>query len=530
MKLPFTFLTRKKIKSLLEAQNNYQRLIEQNRQAIGFIKHIEEGNLNAHLDLEPDSIPEQENSLVSALLTMQEQIQRLFQQEQERKWTSEGLTRFTDLIRTTDDKQSLYDSILSQLIKYLGANQGSLFVVSADSTMAGPGQSHLQAVATYAYERKKHQTLTVPAGQGLVGQCFLEGESMFLTDIPETYLRIRSGLGLALPRALLIVPLKLNEQVWGVVELASFQAFKPYQIQFVEKLGESIASLIADTQANEQTRHLLEKLQQQTEELRATEEELRQNMEEMATIQEDITRQSLMLQGLSAAVNATLATVEFTTQAEILTANANFLALMGYSLAELKGKHHRLFLTPDYAGSEDYAHFWRELQQGKAQIGQVSRLTKSGQTVWLSASYTPVFDQSGQLVKIIKFAQDISEQKQKSMDFENQLLAIHASFAVIEFTPEGKIITANANFLRISGYSLSQIRGAHHRIFLSGQQAQSAEYTQFWQLLGSGEFVSGEFSRIDKQGRTFRIKGSYSPIRNMNGQVYKIVKYAQLLG
>jgi PAS domain S-box-containing protein len=315
----------------------------------------------------------------------------------------------------------------------------------------------------------------------------------------------------------------------GVLELASFHSIEPYQIAFLEKLAESIASAIGAAQTAEQTRVLLSQSQQLTEELRAQEEEIRQNMEEMAATQEEIRRQSLELEAMSVAVNSTLATISFDPQGNILSANENFLQAMGYTLDAIKTRHHRMFLDTDDFNQTSYDQFWQQLRAGQPQIGQVRRLTSRGEDIWLSASYTPVFNSENQVIKVIKFAQDITAQKKLNLDFERQLQAINRSFAVIEFDPTGIIVSANENFLELMGYTLDQIQGNHHRLFVTQEESCSNEYSVFWQKLAAGQALSGEFDRLTQSGQRVRIKGSYNPILDLKGKTYKVVKYAQLV-
>jgi methyl-accepting chemotaxis protein len=171
--------------------------------------------------------------------------------------------------------------------------------------------------------------------------------------------------------------------------------------------------------------------------------------------------------------------------------------------------------------------FWQELSSGKEQVGDVRRITKSGKEVWLSASYTPVLDQEKKVIKVIKFARNITREKHISLDYQSQLQAISKSNSIIEFDLSGHIISANANFLTLMNYEEKEIIGAHHRMFVPEKEKQSEEYYLFWESLRRGEYVSGEFQRINKEGRSVWIKGSYNPIRDINGKIYKVVKYAQ---
>ncbi|MEO1055252.1 MAG: GAF domain-containing protein [Bacteroidota bacterium] len=259
--------------------------------ASDFIKNIEDGNLDiAYNSTKEEGDTEAETDpLEGALLSMRAQMKKIEADDKERNWTSEGLAKFMDLLRTDqNDLKKLCDSIVSSLVKYVGANQGGLFIVS--DIEREEQEQELELIACYAYDRKKFVEKTVRLGEGLVGQTYLEKETIYMTNIPNEYVNITSGLGQANPSSVLIVPLKVNEDVFGIIELASFDEFPRYKIDFVEKLGENIASTISGVKGTEKTRRLLEDSQQQTEELRAQEEELRQNQEEMQATQEALQR------------------------------------------------------------------------------------------------------------------------------------------------------------------------------------------------------------------------------------------------
>jgi len=207
-------------------------------------------------------------------------------EDKKRTWATEGLALFADLLRSESDLQKLSDVIITQLIKYLHANQGGIFFVNDQN----PKETYLELISCYAYERKKYIERRIAYGEGLIGQCFLEKESIILKEIPSNYIKITSGLGLSNPRFILVVPLKREETVLGVMEIASFNILEDYQIKFVEKLAESIASAIYNISINSKTSILLQQSQMQAEAMRSQEEEMRQNMEELQATQEEMYR------------------------------------------------------------------------------------------------------------------------------------------------------------------------------------------------------------------------------------------------
>ncbi|MEN5039481.1 methyl-accepting chemotaxis protein [Stenotrophomonas sp. TWI1149] len=226
------------------------------------------------------------------------------------------------------------------------------------------------------------------------------------------------------------------------------------------------------------------------------------------------------------ALHRVQAVIEFHLDGTIVHANDNFLQTLGYTLEEIQGKHHAMFVDAEYAQSREYRDFWANLGRGEFEAGQYRRLGKGGREIWIQASYNPVFDSHGRPYKVVKFATDITAQKFQAADFAGQLAAINKSQAVIEFDLEGRILAANENFLAAMGYALDEVRGQHHAMFAEPDYRQSAEYRAFWTKLGRGEYDAGQYKRLGKGGREVWIQASYNPIYDMNGRPFKVVKYA----
>jgi methyl-accepting chemotaxis protein len=220
------------------------------------------------------------------------------------------------------------------------------------------------------------------------------------------------------------------------------------------------------------------------------------------------------------------AVIEFALDGTILCANDNFLNTVGYTLEEIRGKHHSLFVEPTYRDSTEYRLFWEKLRRGEFDTGQYKRIGKGGKEVWIQASYNPLLDPSGVPYKVVKFAADITAEKLRSADFSGQLSAVSKAQAVIEFKLDGTILCANENFLKTVGYTLEEIRGKHHSLFVDPLHRDSNEYRLFWDKLGRGEYDAGQYKRIGKNGKEIWIQASYNPIMDMNGRPFKVVKYA----
>jgi len=226
------------------------------------------------------------------------------------------------------------------------------------------------------------------------------------------------------------------------------------------------------------------------------------------------------------ALDKSQAVIQFKPDGTILTANANFLGAIGYSLDEIQGQHHSMFVEPDFARSSEYQQFWEALGRGEFQAAEYKRIAKGGREIWIQASYNPILNSKGETTKVVKYATDITADTLLKADHAGQIEAISKSQAVIEFQMDGTIITANANFLGAVGYSLDEVQGKHHRIFVDPDFAASADYRSFWEKLGNGEFQAAEYKRFGKGGKEIWIQASYNPINDPSGKPFKVVKYA----
>lgn len=226
------------------------------------------------------------------------------------------------------------------------------------------------------------------------------------------------------------------------------------------------------------------------------------------------------------AISKVQAIIEFNMDGTIITANDNFLSTLGYSLDEIQGQHHSMFVEPEYKNSHEYKAFWQSLNRGEFESREYKRLGKGGKEVWIQASYNPIFDENNIPYKVVKFATDVTADKLRNADYSGQIEAISKAQAVIEFNMDGTIITANENFLLTLGYSLDEIQGQHHSMFVEPELKASNEYKEFWQSLNLGQFESKEYKRLGKGGKEVWIQASYNPILDLNGKPFKVVKFA----
>ena len=369
-----------------------------------FAENIGSGNYQS--DFKPLS---KQDVLGNALINMRDNLSKVAEDDKKRNWATGGQAKFGEILRTnSNDVIKLADEIISNLVKYLKANQGALYI--ADDHAEG-GEATLSMKACYAWDKKKFLNHQIHKGEGLAGQAWQEGDIVYLTEVPQNYIRITSGLGDANPTSVLIVPLKVNDQIFGVVEMASFNLFQDYEIEFVKKIAESIASTISSVKINARTQHLLEESQEMTEQMRAQEEEMRQNMEELQATQEEMQRGQSEIEGTMKVINESMAVAEFDIEGTVLKANHNFLDIMGYKQEEIVGENHRIFVSKEERNSEAYRSHWRDLANGRASRGDFKRINKNGEEVWLKASYSPIRNKAGAVTKIMQIAYDITALK-----------------------------------------------------------------------------------------------------------------------
>ncbi len=227
-----------------------------------------------------------------------------------------------------------------------------------------------------------------------------------------------------------------------------------------------------------------------------------------------------------AAISRARLVIHFSLDGTILTANENFLTMMGYTLGELQGKHQSMLVDPDFKNSPAYRELWASLNRGELVSNQFKFIHKDKRELWIHANFNPILDLNGKPFKVATFATDVTVEKLRNSEFESALAAINRSQAVIEFSLEGTILTANENFLRTMGFTLAEVQGKHHGMFIEPAVRNSDEYREFWAKLNRGEFVSGQFKRIGKDHREVWLQASYTPMYDLNGKVYKVVKFA----
>ncbi len=399
-------------------QLKFDKLKQELRLATEFVEVITEEDLDT-ISLSDTDFTEAVK-LSKALQTMQKQLQTFSKVEKQRNWSIEGQARFGELLRMYNQEISeLSDYILKFLIDYLNANQGGIFILNEEN----PQDVFLELKACYAYDRKKFTKKKIQVqedyAEGLIGQTFLEGKITHLKNVPQDYVRITSGLGDANPSNLVIVPLQNNDQKLGIIEIASFSHFEEYQIDFLEKISESIATSISIVRSNEITRNLLRESQYQADTLRAQEEELRQNNEELLTTQEEMIRRGNELSSQIDTINRSgIIFVEFDKKGVMQEANQAFYDLFQYQEQEIIQQNQHILKNQEERLEDD--KLWAQLAEGVAQTGEYSFLTKDQDKKWLKGGYTPIIDANQEMHKIILIAFDITESKKQMEEIHKQ--------------------------------------------------------------------------------------------------------------
>ncbi|WP_431125496.1 response regulator [Flagellimonas flava] len=425
----------------------------------------------------------------------QEEIEKRTQEIEKQHWIKTAVSKVYDVTKGVQDIDALTAILSGVISKLLEASVGTFYL---NQGLFDCDSDELKLYGSYAFKNTKDLPETLKFGEGLVGQCALEGEQIIIKDVPEDYIEVNSSSGKTTPKEITIIPIKHNREIIGVMEFGTVGTFSEAQQEFVKEICSSIGIIIKGVVERAKTEEL-----------------------------------SIEINNQISAINRSNAAIEFDLDGNILTANSLFLDLMGYSLDEIKGKHHEIFVEPEYAKSKEYKSFWKELKKGEFKQGEFERRGREKQSVWIQGSYNPIFDVEGEPYKVLKVAVDITKQKEQqiktdelSIEINNQISAINRSNAAIEFDLDGHVLSANELFLNLMGYTLDEIQGKHHKMFVGNTYSKSSEYKGFWKELKQGEFKQGEFERRGKDNKTIWIQGSYNPILDVEGQPYKVLKIA----
>ncbi len=527
-----------------------------------FVSEVGKGNFEVEVDIFHNN-----GEIYESLHSMTDAIKANVEEDRKRNWTSEGLAKFVDITRDIQDIEVFYNNILSNLIRYVNANQGYLYVVNDEHD-----EPFMEVQAVYAYGKQRYleEKKEIKFKQGLVGQAWFDKEPLYFTEIPTDFVNITSGMGEATPTCVFIVPLMINERVLGMLEIATFSEMQKHEKEFIVKLSETIASTVDSAKTNDRTRKLLIASQEAEQNMKAQEEEIRQNMEEMQATQAEMERmQRKMVEdknalqkefdaksaeqvGVIEGINATLATIEFTPTGEVITANQNFLDTMQCELTDIVGKNHRIFVLEDERNSEEYQAFWPNLAVGIPFQGDIQRLNHLGEVVWLNAIYSPLKDEHGTIIKVMKFALNITPQKTKEKELEvileqskkqeeeirtnlEMMMAAQEEMGIVQremevqkelvdsvalvakFNLKGNMTYVNDHFMKVTNYGLKELLFKEFNL-LRPEDEDGVLIDKMWESVAAGLKVKDKIKIKMKDGSSSWFEMLVAPIMNEMGK------------
>ncbi|HAA15636.1 MAG TPA: histidine kinase [Cytophagales bacterium] len=377
-----------------------QTLTEGLRSTSFFAEKIGKGEYDAEFTPLSDN-----DVLGNSLLEMRSNLKSVAEDDRQRNWANEGIAKFGEILRKNNDNlEILADEVISSLVKYVEGNQGGLYIVNEADEFEGEDEEYMTLSSCYAWEKKKYLEQKVYKGDGLTGQAWMEQDTIYMTDVPQDYMMITSGLGKATPGYILIVPMKINEEVFGVLELASFYEFPDYRIRFVERVAESIASTLSSVKISAKTQRLLEESTELTEQMRAQEEEMRQNMEELQATQEEMQRSQREREEKEKIINNTNMMMELDAELNILNTNEVLTEVLGYEIAEIRGKALESFV----ASKNEFQKAMDLMEVGRTYSGVFKMMNSKNQTVLVKISAGKSYDPMMSEDKYLFFGSDLT--------------------------------------------------------------------------------------------------------------------------
>lgn len=496
------------------------RMIDKILNATNFIRAIENGQLETNYQSLEDENLEQD-TLATALIEMRQQMQIVAEEESDRNWVNKGLSYFSEILQTQyKDSETLATQIVTELVKYVGANQGGIYLAD----MQEDKEITLNLIATYAYDRVRKKSQQIKVKEGLIGQVYLDGEIIRITDIPDDYFEITSGMGGSQPKNLLIVPLKLNEITLGIMEIASFYDFKDYHISLIERLAENIAATISTTQSNEKTQELLDQSERLRNQMQENEKELKVSLDKYQQAQDEMQKNQEILTAQSVTIQNTLLNFEMDMEERIIDANSLFLNSLGYTFPEVKGEAYKIFMDEEDLRNE-YNNLWDQLRDGQSVTDSFKVLAKDESIRWLRGTYSPIRNQEGKPYKVIVLAFDVTAEKIARLDYQEQLNSFKRFNAYVEYDMLARFVDVNEKFLEILEYGREEIINQPQTLIIPKEDIYSIPYQVMWDKLKRGEYHFSEARRITKTGKIVWLQESYNPILDSKGKPYKIVKF-----
>ncbi len=481
--------------------------------------------------------PDAEDQLGNALLVLSDFLTRnelsevsRNREDKKQNWISEGFAQLGEALRSErDDVSELAFVIVQKLVTYMNLEMGSLFVTN-DSN---PDALSLDLVSSYAYDRRKYNTMNLEWGAGLPGTCAQEKGRIFITDVPADYFEVASGLGSSKPNCILLVPLKIADRVVGVIELATVRLLRPFEIDFVESAAESIASSLMAVRTTESTAQLLQQSQAQAETLKNQEAAMRENMNKLEQAQEDTSEKETEINGILHAMNQSTLVAELGVNGRFTSINEQFLLTLESQRDQVLGKLHSEFAKADRT-SDEYKAFWASLKEGKSVSNTEIYRLFSGEEVWLQQTFTPIINSEGRVYKILNIAANVSEKKalqeqldsreleitRRGLDMQTLNQAVNSSLIKCELDAEGIIMHVNDNYCQATGYGRKELLGRNYRLFL--KDTEKEQFEKIWKEVLKEKVYEGAIRRSRPTGEEVWLVSTFSPVRDEAGQIYKV--------
>lgn len=520
----------------VEISNNLNNFVTSLVEKIKFASKLDSGQTDVTL------VPlSEEDTLANALLDMEKSLKKASEEdakykidEQKRAWANEGIALFGEILRMqTDNLSTLSDEIIKTLVKYLNANQGGIFIYNDDDR----SDIYLELISAFAFDRKKYISKRTEVGVGLIGACAQEKQTIFLTDIPPEYIEITSGLGDAPPRSLLIVPLLNEKTIFGILEIASFNVFQSHEIEFIEKLAQSIASTFATVKININTSRLLEQSKKQAEEMAQQEEEMRQNLEELQATQEESARREAEINSLINAVDYSSIVIQTDMEGRVIEVNNKFSSTIKINKDELIGRYLKSVFVFN-AQTDEFYNLLQEFKKG-ATVIRNEETHSDHQQAFLKVYYTPILDHDGKPYKVLAIATNVTGHRlleQTLTDKEESISELEFSFKqykdfikdgfiVCELSTDGIITEVNENYAEITGYHIEELIGKDCRKFLRPDELKQFEVICTEVL--KDKTYKGVIKRTKPTGDEIWLMTSFVPLKDQAGNIEKIYLLAQ---
>ncbi|MCK5135668.1 MAG: PAS domain S-box protein [Bacteroidales bacterium] len=481
--------------------------------------------------------PDENDELGNALLVLSDyltskELDEVTRNREDKKqnWISEGMAQLGEVLQSERENViELSYRIIQKLVTYMNVEMGSIFITNDTD----PENPSLDLAASYAFDRRKYMNSSLPWGVGLPGTCAQEKERIFLTEVPDDYFEVSSGTGSSKPNCILLVPLKIDDEVYGVIELATVRLLRPFETEFVESLAESIASSLLTVRINERTSELLKQSQGQSETLKSQETAMLENMKQLEQTQEESSKKETEFTEILNAINQSSLVAELGLNSRFSSINDQFLLLLESHRDQVLGKLYSEFAKVD-PYSDGYKEFWSSLREGRSISNIETYKLFSGKEVWLQQTLTPIINNEGKVYKILNIAMDITENRmlqerlesreleitRSGLDMQTLNEAVNSSLIKCELDAEGIIIDVNDKYNEVTGYGRKELLGRNYRMFL--KDSEKDQFEKIWDEVIKEKVYEGVIRRSKPTGEEVWLISTFSPVKDEAGAIYKV--------